>query len=347
VSLELKSRPDAFDLKVMATAQHRDMLDQVLRVFEIRPDLDLNIMTDGQTLAYVTCSVVTAMDAYLAKNRADVVLVQGDTTTCMAASLACFYRDAAVGHVEAGLRTWNLREPRPEEFNRRVTALTARYHFAPTEHSADNLRREGVEESSIHVIGNTVIDALFHVLHHTAPPPRPVPAGAPYLLMTCHRREVFGEPIREIFTTIRDYARAHRDLYIWYPVHPNPNVKGPATEILGGEANVVLTGPLDYIGFVHAMQGARLVVSDSGGVQEEAPSLGKPVLVLRDRTERPEAAEAGTCLLVGPHRDRIMAALERLLGDEAEYNRMSAISNPFGDGSSSRRIADILQQVHA
>jgi len=344
VILELQRRPEEFDLTVKVTAQHREMLDQALKIFSITPDFDLDIMTAGQSLAQVTCKVLTGMDDYLRANETDVVIVQGDTTTAMTASMACFYNHVDVAHVEAGLRTGNCWEPHPEEFNRRVTSLVGKYHLAPTEQSAQNLRAEGIADGTIYVTGNPVIDALFYVLEHTEAPPKPVPDGARYILMTCHRREIFGAQIKEVFQTVRSYASAHPDTYVWFPVHPNPNVTGPAHEILGDLPNVVLSQPLDYVAFIHAMKGAHLVLSDSGGVQEEAPSVGKPVLVLRDRTERPEAAEAGTCLLVGPHRKKILEALERLMTDEGEYRRMAETRNPFGDGQASKHIADAISQ---
>lgn len=344
---EIQKDPGTFDLTIKSTGQHREMLAQALSIFSITPNVDLDIMAAGQTLSYVTCEVLTAMQNYLQTNETDIVVVQGDTTTTMAASMASFYSGVRVAHVEAGLRTGNCWEPFPEEMNRRVTSLVGTYHFAPTEQSAQNLLAEGIDKARVHVTGNPVIDALMYVLEHTEAPARPVPEDRPYILMTCHRRESFGEPIREIFGAIRDFAQAHTDLSIWYPVHPNPNAKEPAHEILGDLDNVVLSEPLDYVGFVHAMKGAYLIVSDSGGVQEEAPSLGKPVLVLRDVTERPEAAQAGTCLLVGPHRDRILDALERLLADETEYQRMAGISNPFGDGGAAARIVSIMRDDYS
>lgn len=342
VILELRQHPAEFDVHVLVTAQHRQMLDQMLAVFGIRPDTDLDIMRPNQTLRDVTCRVLHGMDEYLAAHKPDVVLAQGDTTTVMATAVACFYGHAAFGHIEAGLRTGDCWAPYPEEFNRRVAGLVARYHFAPTRGSALNLRREGMDPSTIYVTGNTVIDALQYVLGRTKPPPKPVPQGAPYVLMTCHRREIFGAGVREVFETVRDFALRRRDLYVWYPVHPNPNVQAPAREILGPVANILLTDPLDYVSFLHAMNGAYLLLSDSGGVQEEAPALGKPVLVLRDVTERPEGVEAGTCLLVGPHREKIEPALERLLDDRETYQRMANAPNPYGDGHSARRISDIL-----
>lgn len=338
----LAARPDRFAMTVLATAQHRDMLDQVFRVFDIRPDVDLNLMRPGQTLTELTCRVLTELGGYLDAHPADLVLAQGDTTTVMAACMACFYRRIAFGHVEAGLRTHDRLAPYPEEFNRCVTALAADYHFAPTARAAENLRREGHPTERVWITGNTVIDALFYALKHTQAPPTPVPPGAPYVLMTCHRREVFGEPIREIFEAVRAFARAWRDGFVWYPVHPNPNVSGPARAMLADEPNVLLTEPLDYVAFVHAMNGARLLLTDSGGVQEEAPSLGKPVLVLRDVTERPEGVEAGACRLVGPHRERILAALKELMGDAEAYARMAAVRNPYGDGRAAERIIQAL-----
>lgn len=342
VILELRKHPGQFDVHVLVTAQHRQMLDQMLAVFGIRPDTDLDIMRPNQTLRDVTCRVLHGMDEYIAARKPDVVLAQGDTTTVMATSVACFYGHAAFGHIEAGLRTGDCWAPYPEEFNRRVAGLVAKYHFAPTRSSAMNLRKEGMNPESIYVTGNTVVDALQHVLGRTVPPPRPVPAGVPYILMTCHRREIFGQGVREVFQTVRDFALRHPEVYVWYPVHPNPNVQVPARELLGGLPNVLLTDPLDYVEFLHAMNGAYLLLSDSGGVQEEAPALKKPVLVLRDVTERPEGVEAGTCLLVGPHRDRIESALEKLLADRAMYEKMANTPNPYGDGQASRRIAAIL-----
>jgi UDP-N-acetylglucosamine 2-epimerase (non-hydrolysing) len=342
VILELRKHPDRFDTRVLVTAQHRQMTDQMLAVFNLTPDIDLDIMKANQTLRDVTVRVLHGMEEVLAAEKPDVVLAQGDTTTVMATAVACFYAHAAFGHIEAGLRTGNCWEPYPEEFNRRVAGLVARYHFAPTNSSADNLRREGTDPKTVFVTGNTVIDALNLVLIGTQAPPRPVPEGVPYILMTCHRREIFGKGVREVFETIRDFARRHPEIYVWYPVHPNPNVRGPAGEILAGTPNIVLTDPLDYVAFLHAMKGAYLMLSDSGGVQEEAPALNKPVLVLRDVTERPEGVAAGTCTLVGPHRDRIDAELERLFTDRQAYDRMAMAPNPYGDGRASERIVSIL-----
>lgn len=340
---ELRRYPEVFDTRILVTAQHRQLTDQMLAVFNLKPDIDLNVMKANQTLRDVTAHVMHGMEEVLASEKPDVVLAQGDTTTVMATAVACFYARAAFGHIEAGLRTGNCWEPYPEEFNRRVAGLVARYHFAPTAGSAANLKREGTDPSTIFVTGNTVIDALKRVLVGTEPPAQPIPRGAPYILMTCHRRESFGDGVREVFETVRDFARRHPDVYVWYPVHPNPNVRGPAKAILAGIPNVVMTEPLDYVAFLHAMKGAHLMLSDSGGVQEEAPALNKPVLVLRDVTERPEGVEAGTCLLVGPHRERIEPALERLFSDRDAYERMAKARNPYGDGLASGRIVSILQ----
>lgn len=343
VILELRRHPDRFETVVMATAQHRQMLDQVFQLFRIQPDIDLNVMSENQTLTRVACRVMAGMEERFGAARPDIVLAQGDTTTVMAAALACFHERIPFGHIEAGLRTGDLAAPYPEEFNRRVATLVSDYQFAPTRKAADNLIREGVPEGRVFVTGNTVIDALMQTLRSTQPPPSPVPEGRPYVLMTCHRREIFGEKIREVFRAVREFAARHRDLCVWYPVHPNPNVRKAADELLHGHANIILTPPLDYVAFVHAMNGARLMLSDSGGVQEEAPALGKPVLVLRDVTERPEGVEAGTCVLVGPHRDRILTWLDRLVGDDGEYNRIARARNPFGDGRAAGRIASILK----
>ncbi len=338
----LEKHPERFELTVMATAQHRQMLDQVLELFGIVPGLDLDLMVPDQTLTRITCRVLDELESYFSGRRPDAVLAQGDTTTVMAAALACFYARIPFGHVEAGLRTGDLYAPYPEEFNRRVPGLLAAWHFAPTGWAAGNLLGEGIAREKVHVTGNTVIDALFYILKTTAPPPSPIPEGRRYVLMTCHRRENFGEPIREIFTAVKEFAGKHPEITVWYPVHPNPHVRGPAGEILDGVENVLLTEPLDYLHFVHAMNRSELLLSDSGGVQEEAPSLGKPVLVLREKTERPEAVAAGTCRLVGSDRSRIVAGLEELLFDRAAYREMSEKSNPYGDGRAAGRIVDIL-----
>ncbi len=339
----LRAEADTFRVRVLATAQHRDMLDQILEVFSIVPDVDLDLMRPGQSLNTLAGRVLIGVNEYLTDNPVDIVLAQGDTTTVMAVSIACFHNQVSFGHIEAGLRTGDLSAPFPEEFNRKIAGLAAEYNFAPTKSAAENLLREGVSRGAVFITGNTVIDSLFDILNRTDPPPVPVPADQPYVLMTCHRREIFGRPIREVFETVRDYLSLHREIYLWYPVHPNPEVSQPAHEILAGKPNIVLSGPLDYIAFSHAMKGAKLLLSDSGGVQEEGPALGKPVLVLRDLTERPEGVEAGTCLLVGPHRGRIEAGLDKLLYDAEEYDRMARAQNPYGDGKAASRIVAALK----
>jgi len=339
----LRGQAQAFETRVLATGQHRELLSQMLEVFAIRPDRDLALMRTDQNLSHVAGRALIGISDFLEAQPADVVLAQGDTATVMAAGMACFFNRVRFGHIEAGLRTGNRWAPYPEEFNRRVAALAADWHFAPTGTAAENLLREGVPREAVRVTGNTVIDALLHVLHATRPPVPPVGDERPYVLMTCHRRESFGAPMIEIFEAVRDFFAGQSEFRLWYPVHPNPHVSGPAGRILAGAANVALTGPLDYVSFAHAMNGAHLLLTDSGGIQEEGPSLGKPVIVLRDVTERPEGVAAGTCLLVGPHREGILAALSRLLGDKAAYRRMAQAQNPYGDGRASERIVAALR----
>ena len=341
----LKKSPDRFETRVLATAQHREMLDQALSLFEIVPDIDLDLMEENQALSQITSRALDQISDHLRTESPDLVLAQGDTTTVLATALSCFYQRIKFGHVEAGLRTGNRFAPFPEELNRKVAGYLGDHHFAPTDTAAQNLLREGVPESIVHVTGNTVIDALFHVLQTTEPPPLPVPEEAPYILITCHRREHFGAAQEEIFETIRDFAVQHPDLYFWYPVHPNPKVVEPAQAILSGTENIILSEPMDYVSFVHAMNRSYLLLTDSGGIQEEAPSLGKPVLVLRDTTERPEAVEAGTCLLVGPHRERIESGLNRMLHHSEDYEKMSEAKNPYGDGRSAERIEKIISNA--
>ena len=329
--------------RVCVTGQHRSMLDQVLAAFAVRPDHDLNLMTPGQTLASVTAGVLTGLDPILAAERPSMVVVQGDTTTTFAAALAAFYRDIPVAHVEAGLRTGDLRQPFPEEWNRIAAGRLAALHFAPTEGARRNLLAEGVDPARIEVTGNTGIDAVLQTveaLDRGALPRREWPFLDPsrrMILVTAHRRESFGPGIEEICDGLAALA-VRRDVQIIFPVHRNPNVLDVVSERLGGHPNVVLLEPLEYPEFVDLMRRSCLILTDSGGIQEEAPSLGKPVLVLRDRTERPEAVEAGTVKLVGPHRARIVEEATRLLDDPAAYARMSAVHNPYGDGRASARI---------
>jgi UDP-N-acetylglucosamine 2-epimerase (non-hydrolysing) len=348
--------------RICVTAQHRQMLDQVLELFAVRPDHDLDIMSPGQDLFDVTCNVLHGLKRVILAERPDLILVHGDTTTTMAASLAAFYCQVRVGHVEAGLRTHNKLSPFPEEINRHVTGVIADLHFAPTPLSRDNLLREGVPAESIHVTGNTVVDALRAVAEKVRRPEeqdrilaelrQSLPATssvfrsrAPRLvLVTGHRRENFGARFESICHALADLAAANRDLEIIYPVHLNPNVQEPVRRILGQGAigNVHLIEPLDYLPFVFLMDRCHLIITDSGGIQEEAPALGKPVLVMRDTTERPEAVEAGTALLVGSDRKRIAAEAQRLLDDPEVYRAMSSAHNPYGDGNAAERIAAII-----
>ncbi|MBX3394547.1 MAG: UDP-N-acetylglucosamine 2-epimerase (non-hydrolyzing) [Phycisphaerae bacterium] len=334
-------------VRVLATAQHRDLLDQVFRFFNIRPDVDLNIMQPGQTLAELTSRLIPAIDQALAIEQPDIVLAQGDTTTVMTTALACFYRRIPFGHVEAGLRTNDRHYPFPEEINRVIVSRLGDLHFSPTEQTRENLLHEGVSPESIFVTGNTVIDALLWAAAKADLPQTFQPSGGRrMLLVTAHRRENFGEPLREICHAIADLVKL-RAVEVVYPVHPNPNVVQMTNEMLGGLPGVQLVPPLDYPQFVAAMKAAHLILTDSGGVQEEAPSLGKPVLVLRDETERPEGVAVGTAALVGPHRERIVSKAIELLDNSASYELMARAHNPFGDGRASERIADALEKFLA
>ncbi len=333
---------------VCATAQHRQMLDQVLDCFGVRPDYDLNLMSPGQTLAQTTARVLAALDPLLAEVRPALAVVQGDTTTTMAGALAAFYRGVPVAHVEAGLRTGNVAEPFPEELNRVIAGKLAALHFAPTERARCNLLAEGIPARRIVVTGNPGIDAVLEVAGALADgriPPGQWPWLDPsrkLILVTAHRRESFGGGIDRICTALAELARRD-DVQIVYPVHRNPDVLQPVRERLGGQPNTVLLEPLEYRSFVDLMRRAYLLLTDSGGIQEEAPSLGKPVLVLRDRTERPEAVEAGTVKLVGTDPAGIVAETARLIEDEAEYTRRSRIYNPYGDGYAAARIVAAIQ----
>ena len=337
--------------QVAVTAQHREMLDQVLDIFGIAPDVDLDIMQPGQSLPELTARIVQGMTPVLERLRPDMVLVHGDTSTTLSTALAAFYARIPIGHVEAGLRTGNLQAPWPEEMNRRLTAPLCRLHFAPTAGSRANLLREGIAESDIHVTGNTVIDALLQVderLRSESGLRTSMEARFPFLdpsrrllLVTGHRRENFGDGFERICAALAKLA--HRDdLQIVYPVHLNPRVQEPVRRHLSGLSNVHLIEPQDYLPFVYLMQQSHVILTDSGGVQEEAPSLGKPVLVMRESTERPEAVDAGTVRLVGTDTDRIVTEVEGLLGDRAEYRRMSEAHNPYGDGKACVRIAEAI-----
>ncbi len=332
-----------FESRVLATAQHRQMLDQVLAIFGIKPDLDLDIMRPNQDLSTLTARLLTALDDALARETPDLVLAQGDTTTVMTAALAAFYRRIPFGHVEAGLRTGDMANPFPEEMHRVLTGRLARWHFVPTESARQNLLREGCDPATIHVTGNTVIDALLSVTGLRPEIGVPLDATKRLILVTAHRRENFGAPFREICQALVELTAANPDVQVLYPVHPNPNIQEVATALLSGRPGIVLCPPLDYLPFVGAMQRAYLILSDSGGVQEEAPALAKPVLVLRHETERPEAIEAGVVKLVGPRRDRIRAEAQRLLDDPAYYRSMARGVSPYGDGQAARRILEVLR----
>jgi UDP-N-acetylglucosamine 2-epimerase (non-hydrolysing) len=347
---ELLRYPKSFLTRVCVTAQHREMLDQVLEIFRIRTHYDLNVMHRGQSLEDVTSRVLLGMKNVLARERPDMILLQGDTTTVMAAALAAFYAEVPVGHVEAGLRTWDKRSPFPEEINRVIASHLSDLHFAPTQQARKNLLREGIPPGRIVVTGNTVIDALFHVRstvnrsgkHFEQMFPR-VDFSRRMILVTGHRRENFGQGFLNICRGIRTVAVRHPEVEIVYPVHLNPNVQRPVKSILGRLPNVHLLAPQPYLPFVFLMDVCYLILTDSGGVQEEAPSLGKPVLVMRDHTERPEAVKAGTVRLVGTSSRKIAGEIERLLTHPGAYRAMSKAHNPYGDGKSSGRIVRALR----
>ena len=347
VTLELARRAGQVEHVVCSTAQHRHMLDQVHGWFGITPDIDLNLMAPNQKPADFAARALVELTRVMEQVRPDVVLVQGDTTTAMMAALAAVMQRAEVGHVEAGLRTDNLFNPFPEEINRRVVSPITRFHFAPTERSAATLRKENIRPDWIHVTGNTVIDALRMTLD------RPVSldelgflnSGRRLILITAHRRESFGAPFESLCRAIRSIADRNPDVELVYPVHLNPNVREPVGRILTGHDRIHLIEPLSYEKFVHLMAKSYLLLTDSGGVQEEAPYLGKPALVMRDNTERPEAVEAGTARLVGTTEDRIVQETELLLRDDQAYRSMSKAGSPFGDGQAARRIADIILGV--
>ena len=346
VILELKNNP-AFNVKVLATAQHRQMLDQVFALFGIVPDIDLDIMQPNQSLPTLTARLLLKLDEVLQAEKPDVVLAQGDTTTVMTVAMACFYLRIPFGHIEAGLRTGDMQNPFPEEMNRVIAGRLTRWHFAPTDSSKNNLLRENVDPASIWVTGNTVIDALHSVIQKPIELNLPIDSSKRLILVTAHRRENFGEPYREICEAVLDIVQQNDDVQVLYPVHPNPNIKAVAYELLSNNPQIILCDPLDYLPFVGAMQRATVILSDSGGVQEEAPALGKPVLVLRDETERPEAVEAGVVKLVGPHRAAIVRECQHLLDDEGAYNAVARGVSPYGDGKASERIHAVLREYAA
>ncbi len=352
----LQKDTEHFETRVCVTAQHRQMLDQVLEVFGITPEYDLNIMAPNQDLYDITAKVLLGLREVLKDFRPDTVLVHGDTTTSMAASLAAFYMQIPVGHVEAGLRTYNMLSPWPEEMNRQVTDRICTYYFAPTEQSRANLLQENIDAKKIFITGNTVIDALLmavDIISTTAGVKEKMEkelqekgytvGDREYILVTGHRRENFGDGFLHICKAIKELAALHPEMDIVYPVHLNPNVQKPVYELLSGLSNVYLISPLDYLPFIYAMQHSTLLLTDSGGVQEEAPSLGKPVLVMRDTTERPEAVEAGTVKLVGTNAEAIVSNVTALLLDKEMYKRMSETHNPYGDGQACERIIAALR----
>ena len=358
--LALRGDP-RFQCRVCITAQHREMLDQVLDVFQIVPDTDLNLMRPNQTLASLTASAITALDGYLAAEKPDLILVQGDTTTVFVASLAAFYHHIPVGHVEAGLRTGNMQAPWPEEANRVLTTDLATLHFVPTALSQKNLLREGISSERIYVTGNTVIDALFLAVKKVRSAAVEIPglnpdimnttSSQPLVLITGHRRESFGDKLRSICRAVDDLAAVFPHVQFVYPVHLNPNVRAAVSDILIDGAtgdtcrsNIHLIEPMSYLPFVALMEKATLILTDSGGIQEEAPSLGKPVLVTRDTTERPEALSAGTAKLVGSDREKIVSEVSRLLTDSSYYSAMSNAHNPYGDGRATERILDAIRR---
>lgn len=347
VVLELKKYPDLITPIVAVTAQHRDMLDQVLNLFNIKPDYDLNIMAQGQTLFDITTKAMNGLNEVLSKEKPDIVLVHGDTTTTFAGALAAYYHETAVGHVEAGLRTYNKYSPFPEEMNRKLTGAIADLHFAPTDTASSNLKAEGTKEDKIFVTGNTVIDALHKTVTDDFKFDDEKLANIDYenkriILVTTHRRENLGEPMRHVYKALKDIVNEFDDVEIVFPVHKNPKVREVVNEELGNIKAVHLIDPLDYEPFANLMHRAFLVLTDSGGIQEEAPSLGKPVLVLRDTTERPEAVKAGTVKLIGTERQKVYEETKYLLTDHDEYQRMANTCNPYGDGKASKRIIEAI-----
>lgn len=345
---------DRFNPKVCVTGQHREMLDQVLELFEITPDYDLNIMKSGQTLPEITSRILVELTPIIKSFQPELILVHGDTATTFAASLAAYYEQVPVAHVEAGLRTGNIYSPWPEEANRKLTGALARLHFAPTNSSKQNLLNEGYPEENIIVTGNTVIDALFHiqkVLESNEPLKSSLKEQFSFLdhnkkviLVTGHRRESFGEGFENICKALASIARDYPDAQIVYPVHLNPNVQEPVNRILKNIDNIYLIEPQQYLPFTYLMGKAHIILTDSGGIQEEAPSLGKPVLVMRNTTERPEAIDAGTVKLIGTDQDRIVKEIKLLMDDNSEYKKMSQAHNPYGDGMAVKRIVDVISK---
>lgn len=341
---ELQKR-EAVETIVCVTAQHRQMLDQVLHVFDIHPDYDLDIMKQGQTLSQITSRVLSGLEAVIEQEKPDIVLVHGDTSTTFAGALAAFYHQVKIGHVEAGLRTWNKYSPYPEEMNRQMVGVLADYHFAPTETSKTNLIKEGKDESTIFVTGNTAIDALSTTVQTDYTHPVIDWIGNDrMILLTAHRRENLGKPMHQMFKAIKRIVDEYEDIKVVYPIHMNPLVRDTAKEVFGDNDRIRLIEPLEVVDFHNFIGRSHLILTDSGGIQEEAPSLGKPVLVLRDTTERPEGIAAGTLKLAGTQEETIYRMIKELLDDEAAYHAMSHASNPYGDGHASERIADIIER---
>jgi len=359
IAHKLIAESNKFDLKICVTSQHRYMLDQVLEIFKIKPDIDLNLMKKNQNLSNLTSLILNEMHKVFIKYQPDILLVHGDTTTTFATSLAAFYASLPVGHVEAGLRTYDLKSPFPEEFNRQITSKIANWHFAPTNLSQQNLLAEGIKKNLITVTGNTVIDALHWVLKKIEKNKNLQKKledflnsslsfdikKNKYLLITAHRRENFGDGFFQMCNAIERLAKKYPKIHFVYPVHPNPNVSGPVYKVLKGFDNIHLIKPLGYEPFVYLLKYSHVVLTDSGGIQEEAPSLGKPVLVMRDTTERPEAVKAGTVEIVGSNCQKIIDGVSKLLDNKKHYQKMSHAHNPYGDGFAASRIVDVLRTI--
>ena len=355
----IKAKPDQFELKVCVTSQHREMLDQVLDIFNIKPDIDLNLMKKNQNLSNLTSIILNNMQTVFTKHQPNIVLVHGDTTTTLATSMAAFYESISVGHVEAGLRTYNLNAPFPEEFNRQITSKITKWHFAPTKISKKNLLSDGIDKSSITITGNTVIDALNWILtriYNNKDRQQNLNdilnavlsfnwKNENFVLVTAHRRENFGDGFLEICSALKELALKYPKIHFVYPVHLNPNVSKIVYKLLKGIKNIHLIKPLEYEPFIYLLKHSYLVLTDSGGIQEEAPSLGKPVLVMRETTERPEAIEAGTVEIVGSNKKKIVKRVSRLLNNKKHYQKMSRAHNPYGDGLACKRIVDVLQKI--
>lgn len=340
---ELKSR-DSFDVKVCVSSQHREMLEQVLHIFKVKPDYDLSIMKEKQTLFYLTSSILLSIEKILMEEKPDIVLVHGDTTTTFTTALACYYLKIPVGHVEAGLRTYDIYNPFPEEFNRRAVGIVSEYDFSPTLIAKKNLEKEGKDSSKIWVTGNTVIDSFkTTIIENYIHPELEWARGSKLIFITAHRRENLGEPMHQMFRAIRKIVNEYNDIKVLYPVHLNPYVKEVANQELSGCERIHLCNPIDVIDCHNIMNNSYIIMTDSGGIQEEAPSLGKPVLVMRNTTERPEGIDAGTLRLVGTNETNIYNNLSDLLTNKMSYDRMSKAVNPYGDGKASSRIADVLE----